>query len=397
MTPSKSQSVENFSLVAGGPMFRLLCLLRASGPLLEHLPRRILGSALIAWLPLLVLAALEGKAFGDDTELSLLRDWETGLRFIVVLPLLFWADVACHRQLGKVVAQFRAQQMIPPPQFGRFDAALRSAARLRDSTLAELVLLALVFGLGVYAAWQKYAGVSVATWYAAPAAATGPRLSLAGMWLVGVSLPLLHFMLLRWYYRLCIWARLLLQISKIDLALIPTHPDRTAGLGFLSLSVNCFVLIALAHGVLLAGWVGDRIFNHGASLADFKIEIVLFVVLVEALIIGPLLVFVPMLGNSKWLGRWEYGVLAERYVRSFDHKWLRGGAASDEPLLGSADIQSLADLTSSYQAIGTMRLTPFTAGPLVAIAAAALAPIVPLVLTAVDAEALMKKLFAILL
>ncbi len=128
-------------------MFRLLCLLRVSGPSLEHLPRRMLGSALIAWLPLLVLAALEGNAFGGDTALPLLRDWETGLRFLVALPLLFWADVVSHRQLGRVVAQFRAREMIPQAQLERFDAALRSATRLRDSTLAELVLVAFVFEL----------------------------------------------------------------------------------------------------------------------------------------------------------------------------------------------------------------------------------------------------------
>ena len=216
------------------------------------------------------------------------------------------------------------------------------------------------------------------------------------MWLVGVSLPLLHFMLLRWYYRLCIWARLLLQISKIDLALIPTHPDRTGGLGFLSLSVNCFVPSRWSTACCWPGGLAIAS-SPWCRAADFKVEIALFVVLVEALIIGPLLVFVPMLGNTKWLGRWEYGVLAERYVRSFDHKWLRGGAASDEPLLGSADIQSLADLSNSYQVVRTMRLTPFTAASVVVIAAAALAPIVPLILTMMDAKDLIKKLFAILL
>jgi hypothetical protein len=212
-----------------------------------------------------------------------------------------------------------------------------------------------------------------------------------------VSLPLLHFMLLRWYYRLWIWGRLLFQISKVDLTLIPTHPDRAAGLGFISLSVNCFVPVALAHGVLLAGWTGDRIFNLGAALMDFKIEIALLVVLVEAVIVGPLLIFMPMLGNTQRLGRWQYGALAERYARLFDRKWLRGGASEDEPLLGSADIQSLADLSNSYEAIRTMRLTPFTSVSVIMTAAAALAPMLPLVLATMDAEELIKKLFAILL
>ena len=90
-------------------------------------------------------------------------------------------------------------------------------------------------------------------------------------------------------------------------------------------------------------------------------------------------------------------MLAERYVRLFDRKWLRGGASADEPLLGSADIQSLADLSSGYEAVRTMRVTPFTGRSIIIVAAAVLAPVLPLVLTTMDAEQLMKKLFAILL
>ena len=44
-----------------------------------------------------------------------------------------------------------------------------------------------------------------------------------------------------------------------------------------------------------------------------------------------------------------------------------------------------------------MRLTPFAAGSVIVVAAAALAPILPLVLTTMDAEELIKKLFSILL
>lgn len=396
MTSAKHRTADDFSLVAGGPTFRLLRLLRASGESLEYLPRRMIGSALIAWLPLLVLAALEGHAVGGDTALPLLRDWETGLRFLVALPLLFWADSFCHQHLGKAVAQFRARHLVPQAQLERFDTALRSAAHLRDSTLAELVLIALVFGFGIQIVWRQFTVVPVATWYGTPAA-DGTRLSLAGMWLIGVSLPLFHFMLMRWYYRLFIWGRLLRQISKVDLALVPTHPDHAGGLGFIANSVHYFVPVALAHGVLVAGWVGNRIFTLDAALTDFKFEIVGFVILVQALIIGPLLVFVPTLAGTKRTGRREYGAFAERYVRSFDHKWLRGGAAPDEPLVGSADIQSLADLSNSYDVIRTMRVSPFTKESVLVIAAATLAPIVPLVLTMMDAEELFKRLLGILL
>jgi hypothetical protein len=43
-------------------------------------------------------------------------------------------------------------------------------------------------------------------------------------------------------------------------------------------------------------------------------------------------------------------------VRKFDAMWVRGGAPADEPLVGSADIQSLADLGNSFEVVRTMRI-----------------------------------------
>ena len=71
------------------------------------------------------------------------------------------------------------------------------------------------------------------------------------------------------------------------------------------------------------------------------------------LVFGPLLVFAPQLAQAKRTGLREYGTLAERYVREFDAKWLRGGAPAGEPLVGSADIQSLADLGNSFEVVRT--------------------------------------------
>ena len=65
-------------------------------------------------------------------------------------------------------------------------------------------------------------------------------------------------------------------------------------------------------------------------------------------------------------------------MREFDAKWLRGGAPADEPLVGSADIQSLADLANSFEVVQTMRIAPVTKEAIVQLAAATLAPLVPL-------------------
>jgi hypothetical protein len=113
-------------------------------------------------------------------------------------------------------------------------------------------------------------------------------------------------------------------------------------------------------------------------------------------VLGPLLVFMPQLAHAKRKGNREYGVLAERYVHEFDAKWLRGGAPADEPLIGSGDIQSLADLGNSLEVVQTMRVVPFTKEAILLLVLATLAPIVPLVLTMMPLEELLKKLFGIL-
>ena len=114
------------------------------------------------------------------------------------------------------------------------------------------------------------------------------------------------------------------------------------------------------------------------------------------MVLGPLLVFAPQLAAAKRKGLREYGTLAERYVREFDAKWLRGGAPADEPFVGSADIQSLADLGNSYEVVRTMRTAPITRDAIVRLAAATLVPIVPLLLTMMPLEELLKKLFGVL-
>lgn len=75
--------------------------------------------------------------------------------------------------------------------------------------------------------------------------------------------------------------------------------------------------------------------------------------------------------RARRMGRREYRVLAERHVRKFDHKWLRGGAPKDQRLPGSAD--------------------------LLLFAAALIAPVLPLVLTMFPVNEVFRKLVGILL
>ena len=385
----------DFSLVLGGPLFQLLRRAHLSDDALMLVRQRVVVIALLAWLPLLVLSALEGHVLGGSVAIPFLLDVEAHVRFLVAMPLLLIAEVVVHGRMRPVVRQFLDRNLIPESAMMRFEGVIESAFRLRNSVLAEVLLIAFVYGVGILIIWRQYVALDATTWYATPFA-EGSRLSLAGMWYCYVSLPIFQFLLIRWYFRLFIWTRFLWQISHIGLNLVPTHPDRVGGLGFLANTVFAFTVLAVAHGALVAGQIANRVFFVGATLPDFKAEIAVVLILMLCAVLGPLLVFAPQLAQAKRKGLREYGTLAQRYVGEFDRKWLRGGAPADEPFVGSADIQSLADLGNSYEVVRTMRTAPITRDAVVGLAAATLVPIVPLLLTMMPLEELLKKLFAIL-
>jgi hypothetical protein len=72
--------------------------------------------------------------------------------------------------------------------------------------------------------------------------------------------------------------------------------------------------------------MANKIFYAGAKLTDFKLELLAMVIMMLFFVLAPLLVFTPRLARTKRMGLAEYGGLAQRYVREFDQKWLRGGA-----------------------------------------------------------------------
>ena len=238
--------------------------------------------------------------------------------------------------------------------------------------------------------------LDIATWYATPSG-DGTDLSFAGMWYGYVSLPIFQFLLVRWYFRLFVWTRFLWQVSRIRLQVVPTHPDGVGGLGFLSNTVYAFAVLAVAHGALLAGPLANRIFFAGAALPQFKVEIAVVVAFMLCVVLGPLLLFAPLLAQAKRLGLREYGTLSQRYVREFDAKWLRGGAPRRRAFRGQR---------GRPVARGPRRTVSKWCGPCAscrsrdrqssALAVATLAPLVPLMLTMMPLEDLLKKLFALL-
>jgi hypothetical protein len=386
----------DFSLVLGGPLFQLLRRAHLSDDALTLVHRRILAGALVTWLPLLLLSTLEGRAWwGADVRVPFFLNVEVHARFLLALPLLIMAELVVHLRMRRALGQFVARDLIADVDRPRFNGMIASAMRLRNSLAAELMLMVLVYGLGI--PMRNYIAVDASTWAAAPVAGGSSgfgSLSLAGWWYTLVSVPIFQFLLIRWYFRVFIWTRFLWQVSRINLQLIPTHPDRAGGLGFLANIVHAFSPVLVAHGVLLAALIADRIFVAGATLPQFTVEIIGVVGALVFLVLCPLIVFGGQLARAKRVGLGEYGVLAQRYVREFDAKWLRGDRDPAEPFVGSADVQSLADLANSFDVIRTMRFVPFSKETVVQLSVVTLVPLIPLLLTMISLEELLKRLLS---
>jgi hypothetical protein len=382
-----------FSLFAGGPLFQLLRTSGLSDNALHLLRRRVACLALIAWLPLLVLSLAEGRALPGSVDIPFLLDVEAQVRFLVVLPLLIVAEWLAHRRMSIWMAQFTERALIPPDGMRKFQRAIASALRWRNSIAVEIALLAVVIAL---------AGTSLAPVHSATADATtwrgtadGP--SAAGTWLRAVAMPLFQFLILRWYFRLLVWTRFLWQVSRIDLDLLPTHPDGAGGLGFLALLLDGFTALIVAHGTLLSAQIAQQIFYADAWLPDFAPEIGLLTGLVMLVFLGPLMLFIPQLARTQRVGLAQYGSLATRYVREFDLKWVHGRAGPDEPLIGSADIQSLADLAGSYDIVRGMRIGLVSTSSILRLLLYTLGPMTPLLLTMMPLDELLKSLLKLLL
>src|SRR5262249_58464589 len=110
----------------------------------------------------------------------------------------------------------------------------------------------------------------------------------------------------------------------------------------------------------------------------------------------PLLMFTPRMAQARRKGLADYGLLAQRYVESFEKKWVLGDPPTSGELLGAADIQSLADLGNSYGLVRDMRPVPVGFDDVTRLAAATAAPLVPLLLTIFSPEELLMRIINVL-
>jgi hypothetical protein len=386
-------TLETIDLVRDGASYRLAERLGLAATTVQRRLLKVAALFAVTWVPLLLLTMSSGHALGIEVQIPFLADPEVHARFLIVLPLLELAEVVVGISLIAQMNHLREMGIVPEREKRGFDAARSEAKSLRSSAWAEGLIL--VFSYGMSVVLRLWMGFSEggSSWER-----TGVVITPAGWWLMLISLPILYFFLLRWVWIFLVWARFLYRVSRLDLELTPTHPDRAAGLGFLGWGLAGFATILMAVATVFSAAFAQQILHHGQSLNSLKYHVIVFVVVALLVLHCPLLAFSGRLARCRFKGLLEFGTLAWRHDRAFDARWLRNPtAAAGERILGSADIQSLAAIGTCYEHIDRMRLVPFDTKAFAVLLLAAGLPMLPLVGTAVPLKEIFMKLGELLI
>jgi len=385
MKTANDSHLQAFSLF-GGPLYRLgrrLGLVRG----VENTFWLGVAIGLFAWGVLVALTL----AMGHGHRVFSLQAIGAHVRLLGALPLFFLCETWVFPRMTEFVRDIVRAGLVPEAEVPVLQSAIRRTRRLSDAWLAESLFLCVSF---VSPLFDTLIGAPGQTGKLGALLSTSEgRVGCVLIWYASFCLPLFRFLILRWLWHLALWYLFLWRVQKVKLNLIPTHPDQTAGLGYLEVVHEHFAPLAVAVSIVYAASFAEDISSGAMTFGTLNLLIPILLFGVAVLFIGPLFIFTPKLWVCRIKGWRHYMDLSSRYVEAFDRKWIKGENAKCEPLVGTADLQSLADLTNSVNLVREMRWIPMGKRLLVSLAAAVIVPLLPLLLLKYPITELAEKLF----
>ncbi|WP_395395506.1 hypothetical protein WBP07_08550 [Novosphingobium sp. BL-8A] len=365
------------ALFRHGPPRRLAYFVRASRPPFVRPMPRVLLVLVIGWLPLFLLTLLTAP---NDLR-DLLNDIAVHARYAVATPLLVVAYGSCGRRLGLIAGNFARAGLLDDHGKQVLREQLAASRRLLDLHVVEVATVMLAFAVAIATLSGLTINEDLAAWTRDPG---GKVLSLGGFWQFAISLPLLLTLLLGWFWRIMVWARLLARLSRLDLNLIASHPDQCGGLGFLGQSLRAYSAFGMALGTIAAGRLGhDHLLGTSTSFTDWLLAGG-SLALVAVLCLGPLCVFSGgMMQTWRW-GSMAYGALATDLGTRLETTWLgrqrsaeQEAASRERPeILEAPDFSAAADLFTVTGGVQSMRFVPVDPRSVVVLTVATLLPFV---------------------
>ncbi len=378
----------------GGPLYRME---RAVGLIKVddlRIARRVMLVILIGWLIPGLLLAFEGEVYRGDRLGAFVYDFANNARFLITAPIFIIAEAITIPRLASLAHHFLGSGLIADQDRDRFDEAISSTRRLMNSWLVDVLVIILAFAI-VFSRYRILQPEMVPAWYKSEG---GEQLILspAGWWSFFVSVPLFIILFLGWMWRVFLWGRFLWLMSRLNLRLIPGHPDRAGGLKFISYSLRSFSPLGFALGALVAGFEANRLIYHGAPTAIIKKMTISLLIFVVILFSGPLFIFTRKLIDEKRRGILAYGSLALGLGQQFERKWISHSGNVEESALEVADFSSTTDLYQIVSNVYSMLSVPIDIRDVIMVIVSTLLPFIPVLFIVLPVEAILQELTKLL-
>jgi hypothetical protein len=334
-----------------------------------------LAIALI-WLPLLLLATIDGMAIAPTRNQSMLFDFVVHIRYLVALPLLLVVMKDTGRQLNEVLDHFINSKTVNKNDQTKFEGFILSNARLQNSTLAFAVMLLIACCISYY--FIHYKVVDFAPSWRTLGFQGQQTLSLAGWWFYLVLQPIYAIILLTVIFRSFLWWRILYKTSRLNLQLRASHGDGKGGLSFLSESIKAFYLPAFMIAVSLSAGAADLATLNEMNFTTLQITIGSVVAVLLILFVGPLFFFLPAMVKNKREAIYLYGTLGNHQLEVYEAKWLKPKNTTEKEWLESPDFSSIIDSTSISSRVTEMKVVPFGHEEISGLVIAIVLPFIPI-------------------
>jgi len=382
----------NFSLVQSGIFYQLLLRLKLAGTSNREYFARLLAICGTVWIPLLVLSALQGLAFGNKVEIPFIKDFASHVRLLVIIPILVFAERSVDFRLKELSNFFFTAGILNGQDIPAYKKIQQFITRLSRSPFADIVIL-LCITTNLIIRWIQRPHQS-SYWVVFPEEPNA-SISWAGIWYLFISMPIFQYMILRWFWRWILWVIYFKKISRLNLKLNVAHPDRAGGLGFLGVPPGPFLQVTLAFSILCSATVAHQIFFFHGRLPEYYVLLGGVAILAIILNVLPLLVFIKTLFIQRRRGIFQYSALIQEHHREFDQKWIY--KKNDEQILGTSDPSSMIDINSSFESVMHMRLFPFDLKIMLSTIAIVVLPLLPLLFFEYNLAELLKEIVTLFL
>jgi len=386
-TDSQSASGEP-SLIRGGPFYRAQQATRLILPNQWNLGRRITFAIALGWFPLILITVL----FNGGGLVSLLQDYRIHSRILIAVPVLLFGQLLIESRFRMVVGHITEAGFLGTADLERMEGIIGTLRRLRDSMLPELAIVLLLIVHTV----TSYKSLVDATPWLAHGVRPNLQLTPAGWYAVLVSTTMFQFLLGLGVWKWLLWTLFTFKLARLNLKLIPTHPDRNGGLGFLGLTPLAFAPVVFAATCVIAATWRHEVLHDGANLMSFKLPAIVLLIIIAIIALAPLAFFVPRLVALRRQGILEYGVLGQIQSRDFHQKWIHHGAGHDAEFLSAPEISTLCDFGQDYERVEQLRPFPADRKALIALAVSVAVPMLPLILAVIPLTVVLKSLLAAL-